>query len=101
MADRLGDNDIDMYSYIAGALASRYEVIYYIDMVTNNYIQYSASSEYEKLGTTKKGDDFFKSAFKDVGRYVHPEDAGWLLRDIEKKNLYSKAKHSVRYYIQY
>ena len=87
MADRLGDNDIDMYSYIAGALASRYEVIYYIDMVTNNYIQYSASSEYEKLGTTKKGDDFFKSAFKDIGRYVHQDDAGWLLREIEKKNL--------------
>ena len=33
------------YSHIAGALASRYEVIYYINIKTNEYIQYSASGQ--------------------------------------------------------
>lgn len=79
--------EITTYSHIAGALASRYEVIYYIDVDTNEYIQYSSSEQYAKLGTTKKGEDFFKEAAIDIKKYIHEDDKERILRVMQKKHL--------------
>ncbi len=75
------------YSHIAGALASRYEVIYYINLETNEYTQYSSSDEYAKLGTTKKGADFFEDAERDVKKYIHPEDKELVLSELDKERM--------------
>lgn len=75
------------YEQIAMALASRYEVIYYIDITDNSYIEYSSSEEYAKLGVSKKGDDFFASAGKDIQNYIHPDDRETLLNVLEKEKL--------------
>ena len=75
------------YSEIAEALASRYEVIYYINADTNEYTQYSASKQYANLGTNKKGTDFFSDAVKDIQKYIHPEDRAYVLEKIQKSVL--------------
>jgi len=75
------------YSKIASSLASRYEVIYYIDTDTDEYIQYSSSEEYAKLGTTKKGDDFFRDAENDIREYIHPDDMHRILSQLRKDTL--------------
>lgn len=77
----------ETYSHIAGALASRYEVLYYINIETNEYSQYSVSREYAKLGTTEQGKDFFADSKKDISVYVHPSDSAYLLRNLEKEHL--------------
>ncbi len=77
----------ETYSHIAGALASRYEVIYYIDIDSNAYTQYSSSEQYAKLGTTKQGEDFFKDATKDIAVYIHPSDVMHLLKELDKERL--------------
>ncbi len=94
MGDSLNDNngyisesDHEIYSNIAGALASRYEAIYYIDKETGNYIQYSASKDYAKLGTTKQGKDFFKDAVNDIRRFVYSDDSERLLKEMNKDRL--------------
>ena len=81
------EEDSETYSHIAGALASRYEVIYYIDIDTNNYTQYSSSEQYAKLGTTKKGNDFFKDASEDIKKYIHNDDKARVLRILKKDHL--------------
>ena len=75
------------YMHISGALASRYEAIYYIDIQNNAYTQYSASDEYAKLGTTKQGADFFVDAVEDCRKYLHPDDVERVLRELEKERL--------------
>ena len=42
------------YSEIAESLASLFEVIYYIDINTGNYKEYSASESYAQLGFRQK-----------------------------------------------
>lgn len=75
------------YAQIAGSLASRYEVIYYINSDTNEYTVYSASEQYTNLGTTKQGSDFFADAAKDIKEYIHPDDRKPTLAQLEKNAL--------------
>ena len=77
----------ETYQRIAGALASRYEVIYYINADTGEYTLYSASTQYAKLGTTKQGDDFFADAAADIRIYIHPDDVAATLEKLERERL--------------
>ena len=74
----------ETYSFISRALASRYEVIYYVDTETNEYLEYSSSEDYSKLGTKKNGRDFFKTAASDINKFVYHEDRRHLLYSIDK-----------------
>lgn len=82
------------YSRIARALASKYEVIYHVDIVTNEYVQYSASENYAKLGTTKEGSDFFQAAAEDIVKYIYPEDRDRLMSVMEKDRLLQALKQT-------
>ena len=81
------DLEMQTYRHIAGSLASRYAVIYYIDTNTGEYTQYSSSDEYAKLGTTKSGNDFFGDAADDIKKYVYPEDMKRVLLEMDKDRL--------------
>ena len=74
------------YQHIAGALASRYEVIYYIDIDNNSYSQYSASEEYAKLGLITQGDDFFRDAVI-VAERLHKDDREYFKSELDKESL--------------
>ncbi|SDA24355.1 diguanylate cyclase (GGDEF) domain-containing protein [Ruminococcus sp. YE71] len=77
----------ETYSQIAGALASRYEVIYYINIENDAYTQYCASDNYAKLGTTKHGEDFFGDCVNDIKKYIHKYDVNRMLNSLKKKNV--------------
>ena len=85
--DYHAEMEIRTYRHIAGALASRYEVIYYINVENNAYTQYGASDEYAKLGTTRQGSDFFSDAQEDIRKYIHRDDIPRVLKAMEKDNL--------------
>ena len=82
------------YSRIAGALASRYEAIYYINIQTNEYTIYSASDAFAKLGTTANGKDFFADVARDVKGIIHKDDLDYVLYGLEKENLLRKLYRS-------
>ncbi len=84
----------DTYNHIAGSLASRYEVIYYVDMETDNYLIYSASEEYSDLGTTLEGVNFFADAARDIKQLIHPEDMQKTLDALKKENIVGLLKKS-------
>ncbi|MBP5578573.1 MAG: GGDEF domain-containing protein [Ruminococcus sp.] len=93
-AEKKRESESLTYAQIAGALASRYEVIYYIDADTDEYTQYSDSEQYAKLGITTVGDDFFADASKNIREYIHPEDMPRILDKIDKKKLLRKLEKS-------
>lgn len=74
------------YQHIAGALASRYEVIYYINIDDNSYSQYSASEEYSKLGLITRGEDFFRDAVI-VAERLHKDDREYFKSELDKESL--------------
>ena len=77
----------ESYNQVAGALASRYEVIYYIDTISDHYKQYSASEAYAALGLPHEGTDFFSAAEKESRRLLHPDDVDRFLNELQKPNL--------------
>lgn len=75
------------YAQISGALASRYEALYFINVETNNFIRYSSSQDYSNLGVTVEGEDFFEEASNDIKQFIHPDDVDYLLKHIQKDYL--------------
>ena len=80
------------YAEIAESLASMYEVIYYIDINTGNFTQYSSSKSYAELGLTSKGEDFFKKAREDISFIIHPDDRDMVLKRLERDTLLSELR---------
>lgn len=75
------------YAQISGALASRYEALYFINIDNDGYLQYSSSQKFSELGTTTGGNDFFTDAVPDIKKYIHPDDVDYLLDHMNKENL--------------
>ncbi|WP_044973514.1 hypothetical protein [Ruminococcus sp. HUN007] len=84
----------DVFAQVSRTLAGRYEVIYYVDTVTNEYQVYSASKEFTELGMTSFGSDFFSDLKKDVKRFIHPEDRNVVLKTLEKSSLLESIRES-------
>lgn len=75
------------YSEIAESLASLFEVIYYVDISTGHYIEYSSSQSYARLGLRRDGDDFFRKAIEDISVIVHPDDKDAVIKRFEREGL--------------
>ena len=95
------DKQIRTFGQIANALASRYEVIYYVNIENNKYTTYSASDVYSELGTDTEGEDFFKTAEEDIKRFIHSADKDNVLDQLKKDTLYKNLKESGAIRINY
>ena len=69
------------------ALNDNMFVLYFVDPQTDHYAEYSATSEFEGLGISKRGDDFFADTHENSYRVVHPEDQELFLSRITKENV--------------
>ena len=69
------------------ALAADYFCIYYVDLATDYFIEYSAQADYRKLGLEPEGSDFFGVSHKNILRVVHPQDQKRLLTVFTKERL--------------
>ena len=73
-----------IYNHIATSLAEDYAAMYYIDIETGEYREFSTSSEYESMNVSVAGQDFYEETRLNIEKYVHPDD-----RDFAR-NLYRK-----------
>lgn len=74
----------EVYDHIATGLAEDYEAMYYIDIETGEYKEFSTSFEYESLNVPVAGMDFYAETRENIERYIHPDDREFA------KSLYSK-----------
>ena len=75
------------YSSIAQALAADYFSIYYVDMETDRFIEYSAHDEYQELNIEKGGENFFTLCRENILRVVYPEDRDRVASAMHKESL--------------
>ncbi|MBQ7488113.1 MAG: response regulator [Clostridia bacterium] len=75
------------YSRIAQALAEDYFSIYYVDMQTDHFIEYSSDEAYRELCIDRSGDDFFALSRKNTLRVMYEEDQGAFLAAFTKENI--------------
>ena len=75
------------YARIAQALAGEYFSIYYVNLDTNAFIEFSSADKYKELQTENNGIDFFESCLHNAPLAVHEDDLGTVLYVLNKENM--------------
>lgn len=86
-AEKSREAQSQTFSDIALALAKRYEVIYLVNIVTNEYTEYSASENYRKLKVGTTGKDFFAESQMNMKRDIYEPDLPMMATVMQKENL--------------
>lgn len=86
-AEKSREAQSQTFSDIALALAKRYEVIYLVNIVTNEYTEYSASENYRKLKVGTTGKDFFAESQMNMKRDIYEPDLNMMSTVMQKENL--------------
>ena len=91
----------ELYRHIAKALAGRYEVIYYVNVVSNEYTEYASSDKYSKLDVGKQGIDFFADTQKNMKKDIYSEDYPMMAESMKKENLLNNLAKTGKVFLSY
>ena len=69
------------------SLSDNFISTYIVDLKTENYIEYKATREYEKLGLAKRGEDFFSHTHKDAEGILFSDDLEAFKTAFTKENV--------------
>ncbi len=88
----------EIYDNIATRLAENYEAIYYINIETGAFQEFSKSDKYAAMQVPVEGRDFYEETRLNVERFVHPDDREFarnlyrketMLKNLEDRKFYS------------
>ncbi|MBR6239052.1 MAG: GGDEF domain-containing protein [Lachnospiraceae bacterium] len=88
----------EIVDHIALGLAGDYEAMYYIDIESGAFREFSTSQEYASMNVPVAGKDFYAETMSNIDRYVHPDDREFarslysketMLNNLEGRNSYS------------
>lgn len=91
----------EVFGKIAKALASRYEVLYYVDIETNEFEEFSTSDSYSKLDIGHHGFDFFAETQRNMVRDIYVDDYPMMAAAMDKSNLLSVIRDKKIFSITY
>ena len=74
------------YEHMAKALASDYRYLYYVNIETGDFIEYSTAGN-DIISIEKHGDDFFRIALANAAKQLHPDDVVNFTRRFSKDNI--------------
>ena len=77
----------EIYANIAQALASDYFSLYYVNLETDEFIEYKSIASKEELSTERHGDDFFRRARLDALTHLYEEDVQAFIKVFSKENI--------------
>ncbi len=89
------------YNQIAESLASHYETIFYVDVETDRYQEFSSDDIYSKLDVNLSGNDFFEDTKRNTAAIVHPDDREKMLKFLSKERLGKELKKGTVQTIDY
>ena len=75
------------YGRIAQALAREFYTIYYVNIDTDAYIEFSSADKYKELQMESNGIDFFESCLHNAPLAVHEDDLNKVLYILDKENM--------------
>ena len=85
-----GTKDAPMtFTHIAKALSADYIGLYYVNIKTNNFIEYSSARSFGELAVERHGNNFFDPDSNNVLRLICPEDQELFNNAFTKENILS------------
>ena len=76
------------------AITEDYMALYSIHPETGEYLEYTASEEYQSLGLIREGDDFFEQCAAQGKRVVCPEDLPEYLNRIKRETILGEIRRN-------
>ncbi len=75
------------YSNIARSLAADYFNIFYVNMKTEEFIEYSSEAGEDSLALERRGKRFFETCIADAPKYLYDADVDGFLRSFNKERI--------------
>ena len=75
------------YANLAQALAADYEHLYYIDVMTDEYVEYRTDAATNTLVVDVQGSDFFNASRSAALDIIYPDDQVMFLESFKKDNI--------------
>ena len=91
----------EIYDNIAKSLSDNYEVIYYIDIKTDEFLEFSRSNEYASMNIPVEGQNFYKETLLNIEKYVHPDDKEFAKKMYSRETIFEKLKDKKSYSYKY
>ena len=91
----------EIYDHIATSLAEDYDAMYYINIETGEYREFSSSKKYASMNVPVDGRDFYAETMLNIEKYVHPDDREFArslyTKETMLKNLEGRKSYSYKY----
>ncbi|MDO4399902.1 MAG: EAL domain-containing protein [Coriobacteriia bacterium] len=87
------------FGSLAQALSHDVESIYYVDIVTDTYVQFNTDGVYKKLGLELSGKDFFNECQDNIDKVIYPDDRQKVRQALDKEHLVSTLRE--RFYFSH
>ena len=75
------------FASISQALSSDYINLYYVDVDTDRFIEYTSDPGRENLAVERRGADFFGASAKDAQLFIHKDDRALFLESFTRDNV--------------
>ncbi|MCR5106289.1 MAG: EAL domain-containing protein [Eubacterium sp.] len=89
------------YADIANSLSADYNFIYYINIETEDFIEYSPNSSDEDIAVERHGTDFFNSSHEDAKTFIYKDDLERFTNAFNRENVLSSIDKQGSFTITY
>ena len=89
------------YADIAKALAADYFNLYYVNIETEEFIEYSANTGEEIMSAERHGENFFEQSRNDAKKYLFEEDREMFVSVFRKEHILKELDEQGRFAITY
>ena len=89
------------YESISRALSSDYINLYYVDLETEEFIEYTSDPERENLSVERRGAGFFSASAEDAQLFIYKEDRDYFIESFTKENILRTLDEQGTYTLSY
>jgi diguanylate cyclase (GGDEF)-like protein len=90
-----------IYDNIAKSLAEDYEAMYYINIETGKFLEFSKSQEYASMNVPVLGRNFYNETSVNIEKFVHPDDREFAKNLHRKETMLNNLKDRKSYSYKY
>ena len=95
------EKEYQTYSYLTHALSQDYIFLYYVNLDTGHYTEYSADQAHEELDIDGEGVDFFYACRENAKEAIYPEDQTMVMESLTKENVLDSINKTGAYKLTY
>lgn len=101
VTEKKGLSDELTYNYIARALSEDYMNLYFVDLTTEDYVEYNPDGMNRDVSVGRRGTNFFKKVIKDAKKYLYIDDVEMFIDSFTKANIKKNIEKNGSYSITY